>query len=120
MTISGTGKGIEPFGTRCLVPFSVTESRGLAGVAWAGGARYERSLPVGTPADKRPRAKFGPGGPNFAHATRLQPDETDEPKTVLALGARIGAACLYTVMQALEEIALCGILYWSPREQGRC
>jgi len=68
MTISGTGKGIEPFGTRCLVPFSVTESRGLAGVAWAGGARYERSLPVGTPS---------------AHATPLPPDETDEPTAPL-------------------------------------
>jgi len=30
--------------------------------AGAGGARYARSLPVASPVDRRPRAKFGPGG----------------------------------------------------------
>jgi hypothetical protein len=69
---------------KALVPFSVTEFRGLAWVAWAGGARYEGSLPVRTSVGRRPRTKSDPGGSNSAHATHLHPHETDEPKTALA------------------------------------
>ena len=63
------------------MPFSVTEFRGSACVTWAGGAGYERGLPVATPAGRRPRAKFSPGGPNSAHATLLHLDESEEAKT---------------------------------------
>jgi len=38
-------------------------------------------LPAATPADRQPRAEFGPGRPNSAHATHPHPHETDEPKT---------------------------------------
>jgi len=67
-------------------------------VAWAGGARHERSLPVVTPVDRQPRAKSGPGGPNSAHATRLHPHETDEPKTAPAIAGSV--ANRYPVEQA--------------------
>jgi len=61
----------------------VQESRTWARVSWAGGARYDQSLPGATPADRRPRARLGPGGPNSARATRLHPHETDEVKRAL-------------------------------------